>query len=120
MELIENIKVDFNFCDSRGSLTQLVHNGQEQVNVLITHAGVERGGHYHKISNESFYVIKGSVQVTAKKDEIVEKHLFRENDFFRIKPFVVHSMYFPEECILVAMYDKSVELDNGTKDIYSA
>lgn len=120
IELIENLNVDFDFCDSRGNLTQLVHNGYEQVNVLVSYAGVERGGHYHKVSNECFYVIKGSVRVTAKlggKEETIE---FHEKDFFRIKPFIIHSMFFPEDCILIAMYDKCVELENGEKDIYSA
>ena len=118
MELLKKLNVDFEFHDSRGSLIQLVHKGYEQDNVLYSGAGIERGGHFHKISTECFYVIKGSVQVTAKLNDTEEVLTFHEQDFFEIKPFIIHSMFFPEESILVAMYDKCVELGDGLKDIY--
>lgn len=118
MELLEKLKVDFDFHDSRGSLTQLVHEGYKQVNVLFTRSGVERGGHFHKESNECFYVVKGTVQVTAKLKGKEETVSFGEHEFFKVKPFIIHSMYFPEDCILIVMYDKCVELADGSKDIY--
>ena len=118
MELINTKKPDFSFSDDRGKLTQLVHEGFDQVNVLITNEGVTRGGHYHKISGEAFYVISGSVEVTAKKDGPEKKYVFRQGDFFEVKPFVIHSMYFPEHCVMVQMYDKCVEKPDGSKDIY--
>lgn len=118
MEMIELKKIDFSFEDDRGSLNQLVHTGYEQVNVLFTKMGVERGGHYHKQSTECFFVVNGSVEVTAKRDNEEKKFTFKKNDFFQINPFVVHSMYFTEDCTMVAMYDKCVELADGTKDIF--
>ena len=118
MQLIEKKKVDFSFTDERGSLTQLVHEGYEQINVLFTKKGVERGGHFHKDSIECFFVVSGSVEVSASKGEKKEKYIFDADDFFQVNPYVVHSMYFPEDCVLVAMYDKCVEKANGTKDIY--
>ncbi len=118
MELLEKLRVDFDFHDSRGRLTQLVHEGYEQINVLVSLSGSERGGHYHKVSNECFYVVKGTVQVTAKLGEKKETVSFSEQDFFRVRPFVIHSMFFPEDCVLVAMYDKCVKLADGLKDIY--
>lgn len=118
MEMVELKKVDFSFEDNRGSLNQLVHTGYEQVNVLFTKAGVKRGGHYHKRSTECFFVVDGSVELTVKRDEEEKQYLFKKNDFFQINPFVVHSMTFYEDCTLVAMYDKCVELEDGTKDIF--
>lgn len=120
MELLEKLDVDFDFHDSRGSLTQLVHEGYEQINVLYTRSGVERGGHFHKESNECFYVVKGIVQVTARLENKEETVSFGEQDFFRVRSYIIHSMFFPEDCILVAMYDKCVELADGSKDIYPA
>ena len=119
MKLLNKLNVDFDFEDERGGLTQLVHTGYEQVNVLVTNKGVERGGHYHKQSNECFFVVSGSVEVTAKYEDTVEVEIFRKKDFFEIKPNIIHSMYFPEDCIMVAMYDKCVELSDGSKDIFS-
>lgn len=117
--MIKRIKADFSFVDNRGELTQLVHGGYQQVNVLFTRKGVERGGHYHKQSTECFFVVNGSVTVSCSYKGKTKLETFCKDDFFQITPFVIHSMYFPEDCILVAMYDKCVELEDGSRDIYT-
>ena len=118
MKLMKKIAVDFSHTDDRGSLNQLVHEGYEQVNVLYTRAGVNRGGHYHKRAKECFFVISGAVEVTAWLGEEKETVLYEKNDFFQINPPAAHSMFFPEDCVMVALYDKAVENPDGTKDIY--
>lgn len=119
MALYERKQPDFEFADARGSLTQLVHRGYTQINVLESRKGVTRGGHYHKISREAFFVVEGSVDVTLKRGEEREQVTFSKGEFFQFSPYVVHSMYFPEDCILFAMYDIPVENEDGTKDIYA-
>lgn len=111
-------KPDFCFTDDRGSLTQLVHEGYSQINVLETKKGVLRGGHFHKIANEAFYVVSGSVAVTLKTKDAKETAVFKKGDFFGIRPYTIHSLFFPEDCVMVAMYDVCVENEDGTKDIY--
>lgn len=118
MKLIKTIEPDFKFTDQRGSLTQLVHTGYKQINVLYSKSGVVRGGHFHKMSTEAFYVVSGSVELTAYNTTDKEKYLFSQGAFFKINPYTVHSMYFPMDCILIAMYDQRIELADGTKDIY--
>jgi len=118
--MYEILKTDFKFKDIRGSLTQLAHNGWEQINVLITHKDVFRGGHYHKKTKEAFYVISGELVVTfTDKNGKSEKQVFHSGDFFMIYPFVSHSMDFREETVMVAMYDKCVVDKNGEKDIFA-
>lgn len=119
MKLIELRKVDFCFEDKRGFLTQLVHEGFNQVNVLYTKKGEIRGKHYHKISVEVFYIVNGSVEVEASKENCTEKYVFNKGDFFQIKPHVIHSMFFLEDCLMVQMYDRCIEKYDGTKDIYT-
>lgn len=119
MSLYEKLTVDFEHADDRGKLVQLIHDGYKQVNVLRTDKGVTRGGHYHKICREAFFVISGSVEVELKKQGQSERITFRASDFFRIGPYVVHSMFFPEDCIMVQMYDVPVEQGNGQIDIYA-
>ena len=130
--MIRKIDTDFNFKDARGELTQLVHTGYEQFNVLESNKGVIRGGHYHKVSTEAFFVIRGSVEVGyyMLKDapsegndmpagaENEKKVTFNQGDFFEVTPFTVHSMYFPEDCIMAQMYSICVEAPDGSKDIY--
>lgn len=115
------VKADFYFKDDRGKLVQLVHEGYEQVNILCSNKGVHRGGHYHIHSTEAFYVISGSVEVTIHNVDAGEKQTFTfaTDDFFRIMPGEVHSMYFPEDCTMVVMYDHWIEKD-GEKDIHQA
>ena len=118
MELYRIRGVDFQHKDERGSLTQLIHDGYNQVNVLETKKGSTRGVHFHKESVEAFYLITGSVDAEFIGKESNESIKFRAGDFFEIPPYVLHNMVFPEDCIMVQMYDKPVEKSDGSKDIY--
>ena len=117
MSLYTLRKIDFQHKDERGSLTQLVHDGFRQINVLETKKGSTRGAHFHKVSREAFYVINGSVEVLFQNKETTEKVVFHPGDFFEIQPYVLHNMVFPEDCLMVQMYSIPVE-NNGIKDIY--
>ena len=104
--------------DERGSLTQLVHEGYKQINVLDTKAGSVRGAHFHKKSVEAFYVISGRVEVEFKGKDEQKQVAFKEGDFFEINPFILHNMFFPTDCLMVQMYDIPVENEDGTKDTF--
>ncbi|WP_167958647.1 cupin domain-containing protein [Anaerosporobacter faecicola] len=117
--LIELLKPDFIFQDERGDLTQLVHEGFQQVNVIRSVKGVIRGDHYHKLNREAFYVIEGEFKLDVQKDGIVEHYVFKKGEMFLIPEYVMHSFEFVEDTLLVSFYDKGVELDNGEKDIYA-
>lgn len=118
MKLFERLTPDFHFADERGELTQLVHEGYEQVNVLFTKAGVVRGGHYHKIAQEAFYVLSGCVTVDFQKDDQACSVTFGKDEFFKIHTHVNHTMHFEQDTILVAMYDRRIEDNEGNKDIF--
>jgi mannose-6-phosphate isomerase-like protein (cupin superfamily) len=119
MMLIKILQPDFVHNDERGNLTQLVRGGYTQINVVTTKDGTFRGGHYHKVSTEAFFVISGGFELTVSKDGADEHYTFSENDMFEIPPCVVHSMNYTQDTILVAMYDIGVEHADGTKDIYA-
>ena len=118
--MIEIINTDFEYADQRGKLVKLVHNGYEQVNLLRSNKGVIRGGHYHKVAYEAFYIVEGSVLVKCRKGEEVNQWNFLKGDFFKIEPFVIHEMHFPEDCLMVQMYSVPVEQKDGSKDIFAA
>lgn len=117
--IYKKLATEFSHRDSRGSLTQLVGQGYSQVNILVSYSGVTRGGHFHKVCREAFYVISGSVTVCFEKDGYKETVDFAEGDFFEIEPYTVHEMYFLEDCVMVALYDKPVKTPEG-KDIYES
>ncbi len=116
--LIERLKADFEYKDMRGTLTQLFHKGYSQVNVIFSKKGVTRGGHFHKLNSEAFYIVQGYCVVKASMAEKEEIEEFKEGDYFRIDPLIMHEFLFVEDTILVSMYSIGVELENGLKDIY--
>lgn len=119
MSLYKLRDIDFQHTDVRGTLVQLVHEGFKQVNVIESKTGAVRGAHFHKNSIEAFYVVTGSVEVTLWDKKSSEKITFKQGNFFEIHPFVLHNMFFPEDCLMVQMYDIPVENNDGTKDIFT-
>ena len=113
--MLKQIPCDFTFKDDRGQIVQLVHAGWRQINVITTRKGVVRGNHYHKQNAEAFYVILGACDVTVGK----ESFSFGPGDFFRIDPFDMHSFDYKEDTVMVSMYNKGVELPDGSKDIFT-
>lgn len=116
--LIEMLKPDFEFSNDTGLLVQLVHDGWKQVNVLVSKAGSTRGGHYHKISREVFYIVSGETKLLIETANEREEYVLRKGDMFLISPFQRHTFTFAEDTVMVSMYDICVELEDGTKDIY--
>ena len=117
--MIEILKPDFEFNDDRGKLLQLLHGEIAQVNYVESNPSSLRGGHYHKLNKETFFVIDGEVNVTVKKDGNEENYSFKTGDMFSIEKNVVHSFDYKKFTTLIVTYDKGVEMPDGTKDIYS-
>lgn len=116
--MIKILKPDFEFGDERGKLTQLVHEGYKQVNVITSKKGCQRGGHFHKVNKECFFIISGEVELILVDGKKEERYIFKDNDMFVIKENIKHSFIFKEDTLLVSLYSNGVELDNGEKDIY--
>ena len=116
--LIERLNTDFEHKDDRGTLVQLVRKGYSQINVITSNSGVFRGGHFHKLNTEAFYIIEGKCIVTARKDGAEERQEFSAGDFFRVGPYVSHDFDYVEDTVLVSMYSLGVELDDGKMDSF--
>ena len=116
--LVKIVEPNFIFENEKGKLTQLVREGWNQINVITSVAGSDRGGHYHKINNEGFYIISGKIQLILVEDDVEEKYTFSSGDMFIISPYQMHYFEFLEDTVLVSMYDKGVELPRNLKDIY--
>jgi quercetin dioxygenase-like cupin family protein len=117
--LVKKVKPDFEFSNENGYLIQLVHEGWNQVNVINSKKESIRGGHFHKINHEAFYIISGKMNLTLTYGDTQEDHLFQTGDMFIISPYQLHSFNFLEDTLMVSMYDIGVELEDGTKDIYT-
>ena len=80
--MLKVLKTDFHFADERGTIDQLIHEGYKQINVITSKKGVIRGGHYHKLNDEAFYIISGSLNLTVGDS----RYTFYAGDFFGIEP----------------------------------
>ena len=117
--LLSIIEPNFEHKDERGGLVQLVREGYRQVNYVFSKGGSIRGGHYHKINTEAFYIIRGDLELKLSFDGEEETHHFSSKDMFVIPPNVKHTFHYIEDTELISMYDQGVELTDGEKDIYS-
>lgn len=116
--MLEKLKPDFFYEDQRGTLTQLVHDGWKQINVITSKKGEIRGNHYHKLNKERFFIVSGKVKVLLEKDNEKEESVFCANDMFEILPMYVHTLECIEDTIFISMYDKGVDSKAGKRDIY--
>ncbi|MBO4521094.1 MAG: cupin domain-containing protein [Alphaproteobacteria bacterium] len=117
--LIQWLEPDFTFQGPQGVLKQLVRDGWKQVNVIDYVAGAKTGNHYHKFNRECFYVVKGRFKLKVWNASESEEYEMKSGDMFVILPEVYHSFEYSEDSILVALYDKGVELSETEKDIWS-
>ena len=117
--LIEIISPNFVLEDERGCLTQLVREGYKQVNFITSKKGVKRGGHYHKLNEELFYIISGKLTLSVQKGKVKEIYRFKKGDMFKIGPKVIHSFEFEANTFLISLYSRGVELKDGKKDIFA-
>jgi dTDP-4-dehydrorhamnose 3,5-epimerase-like enzyme len=117
-QLITFYQPDFVFEDNRGCLTQLVNEGWNQVNFITTKAGVLRGDHYHIHNRELFFITKGSFNLLLEKENVKEKYLIKEKDFFAIEKNVNHSFEFIEDTDIISFYDIGVEKTEFKMDIH--
>lgn len=110
---------DFVLENEKGSFVQLVHKGWNQINVLRSPAGSQRGGHYHRKNREAFYIVSGRLRLTLERGAEMSEAEFGESDFFLVEPLQKHSFAFLEDTVMVSMYDIGVENADGTKDIFA-
>ena len=118
--LIEIVKPDFTFEDERGLICQIAHGDIAQVNCVFSKAGAVRGRfHYHKRAKEQFYVARGKLRLELYGEDKQEEYIFETGQCFLIPAKVRHNFTYLEDTLLVSMYDKRVELDDNTKDIFN-
>lgn len=116
--LLNRIEPNFVYENECGKLIQLVRMGWNQVNVITSIAGSRRGGHFHKINREGFFVITGKFKLILEEDNTREAYILNTGDMFVIEPYQKHYFEYIEDTVLVSLYDKGVELPHDLKDIY--
>jgi len=84
----------FEFSDTRGLLRGLCRGGPwKEINYASSVKGTKRGGHWHRETFESFFIIKGRISVQTKDIVSGDEQLFiaAAGDFFSISPMKLHT-----------------------------
>jgi len=116
---MKHIKPNFRFDDERGFLIEIIKgDAWKQLSHSSTRKGTTRGGHYHKITKEFFYVIKGSAEVKIKNAKTGKEETFiaKKGDCFVVEPYDIHWLTAIEDAEWVVLLSK--EYDENDKDIY--
>lgn len=104
------IKPLFEYTDERGTLREIASG----INYHDRKKGYVAGGHYHKETEEFFYVISGIIEMELRKvgsDEI-EKFLVHPNEGVSIPTHYYHSLHFLEDSRLIALLSKVFDKNN--------
>jgi dTDP-4-dehydrorhamnose 3,5-epimerase-like enzyme len=109
--------------DSRGSFEGLINRGVwREFNLITSFAGVKRGGHYHKESDELFFIIEGEIVVHAQRVTVgklagpLEVFNFAQGDVFIIDKMVHHIFYIREPSRWINAL--SIVFDENHPDIF--
>lgn len=120
--MINFIQNYFQHKDDRGSITGLVNFGQwEELNIIESEAGVKRGNHYHKNTQELFVILDGKIKVSLQKVEDnklageIEEYEVKQGDVFVIEVNTNHVFEILEKSRWINML--SIKTDEKLPDI---
>lgn len=113
--------IDHYFCvsDLRGSITGLVNFGEwREFNLVKSNAGVSRGNHYHKQTEEGFIILEGRIQVVCQEvlSGIKQTHEVTSGDVFIISKMVCHQFIVIEPSVWINFL--SEPMDSQNPDFY--
>jgi len=107
------------FSDERGKIESIVVGRKwMEVNRVESKAGVERGKHYHKETDEFFYMIEGVAEFTVTDSNgETNKVLLNKDQGLIIERKEIHSVKIIEDTVWLQMLTK--QYDNSKPDMHS-
>ncbi len=109
----------FRHSDARGSITGLLQEGEwREINFVESKKGCVRGGHYHKSTQEGFFVIEGKMRVALSDLKGGKKREFiaGAGDFFAVPSGTLHTFEILESAKWINLLSKPMKA--GGKDIW--
>jgi mannose-6-phosphate isomerase-like protein (cupin superfamily) len=105
----------FKSADARGNIVGLLNTGLwRELNLISSDAGVTRGGHYHKETEECFVILSGRIRVEFRIPVEAggwfrEEHLFGAGDVFIVKTQVEHTFFILEKAQWINLLTKPID-----------
>ena len=115
------VKKEKSLENDRGYLVEFISGKYniKQVNILFSFANTVRGNHYHKVTEEFFYVIEGEAKVVLRniKTGQVTKFIISSKESFTVTPYHYHTLEFIRDTQILSFYSK--EFDINDTDIFT-
>ena len=91
------LKPEFTSTDKRRKLIQLFTGNVQQVNFYESEKGAILGDHYHKLTGEYFYILKGSflMQFGSPSSRLRQTQVVNKGNLFFMPAMIHHTV----ECI---------------------
>jgi dTDP-4-dehydrorhamnose 3,5-epimerase-like enzyme len=96
--------------DDRGIFWQIAQNGWGEINFVETHAGKQRGKHFHKENYELFFIIEGQVEVMLRslKQPEPQKVKVSKGEAILIEPYELHTFYSQQDTRWMVLLSKGI------------
>jgi len=87
-------KIESNFKDARGKITDILCNQQiDFVTIITNKKGSIRGNHYHKKTIQYLYVLEGSILVASQfEGKELKQKILKEGDLLLNEPYEWHAI----------------------------
>jgi dTDP-4-dehydrorhamnose reductase len=113
------IRPYFYFKDPRGIFWGIMQNKKfEEINYIESKKGAKRGDHYHKKTEEAFFIIEGRIRIRLYDLKTKSEKEFEvgRGDVFFIKPNIVHTFHIIEDSKWINMLSRAMVEDS--KDMH--
>jgi len=107
---MKKLKPNFKFTDQRGDFLEIWRGSKwKEMNFFSAKAGAVRGSHYHKRTNELFFVVAGrcEVEIINVKTKRKKKFIAGYQDIFLVEPYELHFIKALEPIKIVTLLDKA-------------
>ncbi len=114
-------KLQPDFADKRGSITDIINKKVSHVGVIVTQKGAVRANHYHKRSTQYNYILSGRAEVMVADVNNVskfEKYILTPGDFMTILPLTIHRFRALKKTVMLDIISQSRADGAYEKDVY--
>ena len=100
---------EFKHEDARRTLTQLITKDVKQINEYHAKKGATLGNHYHKVTDEYFHIVKGTIVYN-------DSQIINKGTTFVVPPLEKHSIYCMTDVTMLTFLTRPYK--EGDTDIY--
>lgn len=110
-----------NFQDSRGTITDIfVQEPKDHCTIIVTNKGGVRGNHFHKLSRQYDFIVRGSFEVFSQNagETAIQRMVVGPSELLTWEPNDAHEFIALEDSIMITFVDGVRGGDSYEHDTY--